>query len=102
YQDFNRLSREHLRALNALGKDALTTDPTYEAYPPPATSVAAFDARHFGRRLERWTAFFDARGTRIASALFLRVWFGAAPRFIARRFGARVAGLDMSASCLRY
>src|SRR5436190_816896 len=34
YQDFNRLSPEHLKALNALGKDVLTTEPAYDIYPP--------------------------------------------------------------------
>ncbi|HZS83290.1 MAG TPA: class I SAM-dependent methyltransferase [Stellaceae bacterium] len=102
YQDFNRLGPEHLKALNALGKDALTSETAYAAYPPPAEHVAAFNARHFGRRLERWNAFFAVERPNIASALFLRVWFGAAPRFVADRFGAATAGLDMSAVCLRY
>jgi hypothetical protein len=102
YQDFNRLSPAHLRAMNALGKDVLTTEPAYESYPPPAEFVAAFDARHFSQRLARWGAFFARQSQSVDAALFLRAWFGAAPRFVSERFGARVAGLDMSPTCLRY
>jgi SAM-dependent methyltransferase len=102
FQDFNRLRPEHLKAMNALGKDVLTTEAAYDSYPPPADFVGAFDARHFSRRLTRWNAFFDAHRPIVKTALFLRVWFGAAPRFIAERFGADIAGLDMSESCLRY
>jgi SAM-dependent methyltransferase len=102
YQDFNRLSPAHLKAMNALGKDVLTTEPAYDSYPPPADFVAAFDARHFSQRLTRWKTFFGMQSPKVEAALFLRVWFGAAPRFVSERFGARVAGLDMSPSCLRY
>jgi SAM-dependent methyltransferase len=102
FQDFNRLEPHHLRELNALGKDVLTSDAAYANYPPPADYVAAFDERHFSRRLERWAAFLEMHRPRIESALFLRVWFGAAPRFIGERAGAKLAGLDISPSCLRY
>jgi SAM-dependent methyltransferase len=102
FQDFNRLSPAHLKAMNALGKDVMTTETAYSTYPPPADFVTAFNTRHFGLRLERWGAFFAAHDPAIEAALFLRSWFGAAPRFVMERFGARVAGLDMSASCLRY
>ena len=78
YQDFNRLTPALLKAMNALGKDALTTDPAYDSYPPSADFVAAFDARHFSQRLRRWDAFLDMHAPSLDTALFLRVWFGAA------------------------
>jgi SAM-dependent methyltransferase len=102
FQDFNRLSPADFRALNALGKDELTSDPTYHSYPPPAAAVRGFDAAHFAKRVGRWDAYFSTENISMRRALFVRVWFGAAPRFIAARFGAEICGIDMSPTCLRY
>jgi SAM-dependent methyltransferase len=102
FQDFNRLSPADFRALNALGKDELTSDPTYHVYPPPAEAVRAFDAAHFEKRRRRWDEYFTARSVTLRRALFIRVWFGAGPKFVAERFGAAVTGVDMSPTCLRY
>ena len=102
FQDFNRLSVEELRRLNALGKDTLTSDAAYATYPPPDSAVRDFNERHFGRRLLRWSEYFDRAQLRVERALFLRVWFGAGPQFAISRWGAQVSGLDMSPICLRY
>lgn len=102
YQDFNRLDISHLRALNGLSKDILTSEAAYERYPPPPDFVAEFNDRHYGLRLDRWSTYFEREKIQIRRALFLRVWFGAAPQFISDRFGAETAGLDMSPACLRY
>ena len=102
FQDFNRLTAEHIRAVNALGKDILTTDPGFHSYPPPVEVVEQFNKAHFEKRLQKWRAYFDERQITIGSALFIRIWFGAAAAFVSQRFGARIAGLDMSETCLRY
>ena len=101
YQDFDRLTPGDIQKLSAIGKDRLTTDSAYLSYPPPAEAVREFNRRHFQRRLVRWSEYFDHR-IKIERALFLRVWFGAAPMFVAARCGAQVSGLDMSPLCLRY
>jgi SAM-dependent methyltransferase len=100
FQDYRRLSDEHIAALNRLGKDELTRDPTYRVYPPPQHAIAAFNSDYFSARLQRWASLLDSR--RVSNALFLRFWWGAAPAFIAERYGAAVSGVDMSPICARY
>lgn len=102
FQDFNRLTAEDFHALNALGKDILTSDPTYHDYPPMRDAVIEFNRAHYGKRLDRWRNYFDHRPVSPKNILFLRAWFGAGPQFAVEYFRARVAGLDMSPVCQRY
>jgi hypothetical protein len=101
YQAYARFSDDQLRAINALGKDISTREPAFHVYPAPAGFVEKHTRDYFGRRLERWAAYLDGRDFRPGNSLFLRPFFGAAPRFIKERYGGEVGGVDMSQTCLR-
>lgn len=100
FQDFRNFTDEEILIINRLGKDELTNDPTYAHYPPPNSTVEAFNRNYYGKRFLKWAYYLDQRS--IKNALFLRYFWGAAPEFIANRYGANVYGVDMSTSCSRY
>jgi SAM-dependent methyltransferase len=102
FQDFAVVGDAEIAAINALGKDELTNDPTFGSYPPPDHAVISFNERYFSRRTRRWADYLDEQEIVIRDALFLRSWFGAAPAFVRSRYGATVSGLDMSPLCERY
>ncbi|MDB5103984.1 MAG: hypothetical protein JWP91_1673 [Fibrobacteres bacterium] len=101
YQAYKRFTPDQVRQINSYGKDITTKEKAFHAYPVPADFVALIDKSYFGLRLRRWGQYLDAHPIRPENCLFLRPYFGAAPKFIQDRFGSRVGGLDMSDSCIR-
>jgi hypothetical protein len=100
FQDFRKLTNSEILKINELSKDELTRDPTFSRYPPPSAAIANFNDNYFSKRLTKWTPYLDR--CNIKNALFLRYWWGAAPAFIADRYGTRVSGVEMSVCCERY
>lgn len=101
YQAYKRFSEEQLRFINTLGKDITTRETAFHSFPPPPDFVERFNKSYFGVRLEKWGAYLDSRQVKPARCLFLRPYFGAAPRFMQERYGSQVAGVDMSPICTR-
>ena len=101
YQAYKRFSLEQLRAINSMGKDISTSEKAFHVHPAPADFVAMLNDLYFGIRSGKWKEYFARVGARPANAFFIRPFFGGSVKFIRETYGARVAGLDMSDTCVR-
>lgn len=99
YQAFKRFTPAHLAVINSFGKDITTSNTAFHGYPVPADFVEKFQRDYFDRRLQRWDGYFQPQALRLDNALFLRPYFGASAAYVRDRYGAAVAGLDMSPVC---
>jgi len=98
-QSFFRPSRENLVKICQFGKDVTTSNTVFHHYPLPQDFRDDFNRRIFATRIERWREFFSNHRIRPTSSLFLRPFFGATALFVAREYGSKVAGVDISSVC---
>lgn len=102
-QAYGRPTSEQLSVVNALGKDATTSDETYTSDSAREAGIARFRSLYIEPRLARWTQHFASRAIAPKRALFIRHWFGDTMRFVSERFDeCEVFGVDMSSVCRDY
>jgi hypothetical protein len=97
-QDYSRLSpqdvAEYCRVLT--DKDQAVSEEAFHTFPVPPEYVEAFNAKYFSLRTARWKDYFTSKIFHPGRAFFFRPFFGAAPAFVKKIYGAECSGMEIS------
>lgn len=102
YQAYRRFDECQLEMINGIGKDALTTDEVYHAYPVPKDFIDAWYGNSVERQRARWVPFIHDLGLEPRRILMLRYWLGRQFPMLRDAFDAELYGVDISPICTRH